>query len=281
MFKDLNEDDARAAMKAYAQAIADDNHIAVQNDPHILDGTNGIAEALRGNQFDMLSLTADEFVEMESQGLEGPLLVSRVDRSITEEYVLLVRAGSPFKRVEDLRGSHLILASDVRASLVPLWLEVLCREHGLGSASRVFASQTSATKAALVILPVFFGKADVCIATRKAWETMGELNPQVTNQLCAIATSPLVVPGMSCFHRGIPAALKQQLLTVAMASTEKPSFKQLMSLFKTEDLEVQPISVLDGTRQLVSRYHELCRPAARVTRAPNTPPSPVKEAAVK
>jgi phosphonate transport system substrate-binding protein len=271
MFEDLNQNDARAAMKVYSHTLGDDNQIPIDSNPMIMDGTNAIVEALRRHDVDIISLTSEEFITSENQGLDGPLIVSRVNRSITEEYVLLVRVDSRVQKLEDLRGTRLILGHDIRTSLAHLWLEVLCRENGLGPANQVFASQSTALKATQVILPVFFGKMDACVATRNAWMVMGELNPQVTNQLRALAVSHPVIPGLCCFRSGLSPALKERLITVAKNSTDKPAFKQLMALFKTDNLEPRPVSELAGTRELVARFRNLS-PAAAIPPVP-TPPS--------
>jgi phosphonate transport system substrate-binding protein len=273
MLKDINENDAKAAMKVYAKTIGDDNELDVSSGPIYLNGTNAIAEALRLKQIDMISLTSEEFLALENQGLEGPLLLSIVNQTFTEEYVLLVRDNSPIRKIEDLPGHSLNISSDLRAALAPVWLEVLCREHGLGPASQAFAKITSASKTTQVILPVFFGKADVCLTTRNGWDVMGELNPQVKKMLRAIAVSPAVVPGFSCFRRGVSETVKQRLIQAEENSCGQLSFKQLMALFKTDQLACHPVSALESTRQLVTQYHQLCagtNPAA----APKPDPSP-------
>jgi phosphonate transport system substrate-binding protein len=258
MLKDINENDAKAAMKVYAKTIGDENNIDTSPGPIYLNGTEAIAEALRLKQFDIISLTSEEFLELENQGLEGPLLMSLVNQTFTEEYVLLARDNSPIRKIEDLPGHRLIISSDLRAALAPLWLEVLCRKHGLGSANEAFTEITSASKTTQVVLPVFFGKADVCITTRNGWEVMGELNPQVKKSLRAIAVSPVVVPGLSCFRRGVSEAFKQRIIKAEENSCDKLSFKQVMALFKTDQLGHQPVSALESTRLLVSQYHQLC-----------------------
>jgi phosphonate transport system substrate-binding protein len=272
MFAGLNENDARAAMKVYSQTIGDDNQIPINSDPMIMDGTNAIAEALRHRDIEMISLSTEEFITIGDQYLEGPLILSQINQSVTEEYVLLARTDSRVQKLADLRGTRIVLTHDIRSSLAHLWLEVLCREQGLGPANQVFAGQSTALKATQVILPVFFGKMDACVATRNAWLVMGELNPQVTNQLRALAVSPPVIPGFSCFRRGLAPALKERLVNVAISSTDKSSFKQLMALFKTDQLEPQPVSALAGTRELVARFQKLAQTAA--VPPPTTPPEP-------
>ena len=258
MFKDINENDAKAAMRVYAKTMGDAVGIDTLGGLVYPDGTNAIAEMLRLKQIDMISLTTEEFLLLEDQGLAGPFLMSTVNHSFAEEYVLLVREGSPIQCAGDLKGHSLIVLNDLRSALAPIWLEVYCREHGLGPANQVFAKVTSATKVTQTVLPVFFGKADVCIATRNGWEVMGELNPQVKKQLRVVATSPPVVPGLSCFRRDFSESLKERLVKIAEESRDNPTFKQVMALFKTEELSCQNAASLDSTRQLMAAYHRLC-----------------------
>jgi phosphonate transport system substrate-binding protein len=258
LFSDVNENDAKAAVKVYAQNIADENGIVTGDNPLLLDGTNAIAKALQLQQVDVLALGAEEFFALESLGLEGPLLLSTINQSLEVEYVLLARETGAIRNVEDLKGRSLIFPNDVQGSLARPWLEVLCREHGLGPASQGCARITPAAKATQVVLPVYFGKADACIVTRFGWEVMGELNPQVKKQLRVIAVSPPVVPTVSCFRRGLSETLKQRVIQAAEGSSAKPAFQQLMALFKTDGLCHQPVSSLKSTRDLVARYHQLC-----------------------
>jgi len=257
MFREVNENDARAAMKVYCKTIGDENGIDTSFGPIYLDGANAMAEALRLKQIDIISLTTEEYLTLEDLGLDGPFLMSTVNQTVTEEYVILVRDDSPIRSVEDLKGHSLIEASDIRASLAPIWLEVLCRQHNLGPANQLFSSVTSASKVTQVVLPVFFGKVDACVTTRISWEVMGELNPQVKRQLRAIATSVPLVPCMSCFRRDYPETYKQRVVRATEGSHDKPAFKQLMALFKTDELTRQPISVLENTRQLMTTYRQL------------------------
>lgn len=259
MFAGVNENDAQAAIKVYTQNIGDQNGIYVNTAPELLDGTNAIVKALDLKKADLLVLTADEFFTLEHQGLEGPLLLSQIGRTFTEDYLLLTREESTLRRVEDLKGRSLNVPSDSRGGLSRIWLEVLCHEHALGPAAQTLAKITAAAKTTQVVLPVFFGKADACIVTRNGWEVMCELNPQLKKQLRIVAVSPPVVPSLTCFRRGFTEAFRQQVIKAVELSSTKPAFKQLMALFKTDGLGYEPVAALDSTRALVANYHQLGR----------------------
>jgi len=258
MFVDVNENDAKAAIKVYTMNIGDQNGVYVDKQPELPDGTNAIARLLELKQADMFILTAEEFFALENQGLEGPLLLSTVRESFTEEYLLLSRAESAIGKVEELKGRSLIIANDTRSVLATSWLERLCREHGLGSAAGALGKISSNAKTTQVVLPVFFGKADACIVTHAGWEVMCELNPQLKKQLRVVAVSAPLVPMLTCFRHGFTESFKQKVIKAVELSSVRPEFKQMMALFKTDGLVTQPISVLAGTRAFMADYRQLC-----------------------
>jgi len=270
MFAGVNENDARAAMKVYSRTIGDQNGVYVSTEPELLDGTNAVLRALALKRNLVFALTAPEFLAIESLGLEGPLLCSSVRGTVTEEYLLLTRDDSSLRRIEGLVGSHIIISSDLRSSLALCWLEVLLAEHHLASATQVAGRIAFFPKTTQVVLPVFFGKADACIVTRNNFEVMCELNPQLKKQLRILATSPTLVPALSCFSRGTPEALKQQILKAVDMSASKPAYQQIMTLFKADGVGNQPLSVLENTRELMATYLKLRAVAAPTTTSTQT-----------
>ncbi|MHB1308461.1 MAG: hypothetical protein ACYDC1_04085 [Limisphaerales bacterium] len=100
LFSEVNENDARAAVKVYSEILADENGVTTGGGPLVLEGTNTMAEALRLNEVDLLSVTAVEFFALESSGLTSPLLLTSVKNLFTEEYVVLVREASNLRKME-------------------------------------------------------------------------------------------------------------------------------------------------------------------------------------
>jgi phosphonate transport system substrate-binding protein len=160
--------------------------------------------------------------------------------------------------VADLKGKSLNLSVNPRAALSRIWLEVLCRQHGLGPAGQALAKITPAAKSTQAVLPVFFGKTDACITTRASWEVMCEMNPQLLKQLRVLATSPSLVPSLTCFRSGFSDAFKKQIAEAVVISSSKTSFKQLLELFKSDGIVCRPITVLESTRALEAAYYQLC-----------------------
>ena len=55
MFTDVNENDAKAAVKAWAQTIARERGIETDPDPSIITGLSALTAALRNKQVDMFA----------------------------------------------------------------------------------------------------------------------------------------------------------------------------------------------------------------------------------
>ena len=257
LFAGVNENDASAAVKVYSRFIADENGIASSDGPSLLDGTNAIVKALKWGQIDVVCLPVEDFVAIEGEGLEGPLILSTVNHSFTTEYVLLVREDRGLRTVEELRGHTLMILNDTRVSLARIWVEVLCREHGMGPIGLDSLSITPTAKASLAVLPVFFGKVDGCVVPQDAWEVMGEMNPQVLKQLREVAHSQPMVSVVTGFRHGFSENLKARAIKAAEGSAGKSAFTQLMALFKSDGVVVQPVSCLESTRELLAKYHQL------------------------
>jgi ABC-type phosphate/phosphonate transport system substrate-binding protein len=258
MFTDVNEADARAAMKVYVQTIGDQNGIYVSGEPILLDGFDAIEAELERGQADVFALTSEEYLALEHRGLEGPFLLSDIRGRVTEDYLLLARTDGTIHNLEDLKGHRLIISQDLRNNLAPLWLEVECRERGLGPPSRLLAGITTATKPTQAVLPAFFGQSDAAVVTANSWGIMCEMNPQLQRVLRVVISSPPLVPALTCFRRGMSEAMKKQIIGAVELSSTKPAYRQLMALFKSDAVGFQPPSVLDSTRELVATFHRLC-----------------------
>lgn len=257
MFDGVHEADARAAMKVYTQTIGDQNGVCVTREPIILAGLPAIEAELERGEVDVFALVTEEFLALEHRGLEGPFLCSNVRGRITEQYVMLVRDDSALRGPADLRDRRLIVSKDVRSSLALPWLEVACRERGLGAPSALLAGIGTASKASQAVLPVFFGQADAALVTAGSWEIMCEMNPQLRRTLRIVISSPPMVPALSCFRRGLSEAQKEQIIGAARLSSTTPAYVQLMALFKTDAVVYRPESALAETRAVVALLHRL------------------------
>ena len=93
-FSDVNESDAKAAMKVWMQMLAKERGLRVDSDPIILNGVEAISQALRGKLIDALALPWMNTGNCARTWTRAFLSWGLNEGRITEDYVLLVHQDS-------------------------------------------------------------------------------------------------------------------------------------------------------------------------------------------
>jgi phosphonate transport system substrate-binding protein len=270
MFTDVNENDAKASVKAWALALAQERQVPMSTEPIILSGAAELKQALRAATIDGAAVTTEEFLSLEPELQGTNLFMSVVGGRFTEEYLLLVRADSGITDLRGLRGCKIILFENARASLAPLWLEVILSEKNLGAPADHFGQMHTAQKLVKVVLPVFFHQQDACIVTRRGFDTMCELNPQVRAQLRVVATSPELVPAVGFIRRGYVSPLRDTLMAALHGLETSANGTQVLTLFQTDRMQESSAILLNSARDLMATRQHLKLVAADVA-SPSRP----------
>jgi phosphonate transport system substrate-binding protein len=262
MFSEVNENDARAAMKAWGHAIATERGIPLEPAFQILGGVEAIAAAIREKRIDAITLPTDEYWALRDQVPLGSIILGSKDGQITEQYVLLVRDDSGIQQLADLRGHSLVVFQSPLTSLAPAWLETELLQKQLGLSAQFWGRTTEITKLLRAILPVFFHQADACLVTLKGFETMAELNPQIGRQLKIVAKSEPVVPSLFCFRGDYLSPYRERLLQEVSRVNETPAGRQTLALFQSEQLFVGDPAALANACALLDRHRQLSATAS-------------------
>jgi phosphonate transport system substrate-binding protein len=254
MFRDVNENDIRASLKAYARAVALDRAIRADPDPMLFDGADDAAAALRAGGVDLISGSTPELLRLPAGLLTGPYLLSLSGDAVGTEYQLLVRRDAKHMRVAGLRGRSLVLVNSSSFSLAVPWLELLVSREAQADPGAFFGSVKVVNKASLAALPVFFQQVDACVVTRAGFAVLAELNPQLARELRPIATSPRVVPILSCFRAGYDPAVKQRIAASMVTLQDTAAGRQLLTIFQSGPIAPQDEDALVTTRRLFSDH---------------------------
>ena len=272
MFTVVNENDAKASVKAWALAIARERHVPMSTEPIILSGAAQLKQSLLDATIDGAAVTTEEYLSLPPELQGTNLFMSFIGGQFTEEYLLLVNANSGITNLGGLHGRKLVLFDSPRASLAPVWLDVILTEKGLGTATEYFSQKLKAEKLTKVVLPVFFHQQDACIVTRRGFDTMCELNPQVRAQLRVLATSPALVPAVGFIRLTYVSPLREAMLAALKGLEKTAAGTQVLTLFQSDQLREAPAKLLDSARALlaVHRHLELVVAGAAAP-APQTP----------
>jgi phosphonate transport system substrate-binding protein len=255
-FTDVNDNDALAAIKVWSTTIAREQGIPMSPSPLVLKGVNEIRLALSNQEVDALALPIDEYWPLRDLLDNRVFIGNEYDGKITEEYLLLVHKDSGLQRLDDLRGQSLIFMQNSLTSLATIWLDTELIQAGFPQAAG-FCKVTYFPNLSKSLLPVFFRQADACVVTRNGFKTMGELNPQIIQQLKVLATSPELVSSGFTFRRDYDEPVRATIIKELTQMMTSPAGAQVMKLFKSGSLVSRPASCLDSSFELLATYERL------------------------
>jgi len=259
IFSEVNEADARAAMKVWIMTLASEHNIVVDPDPHIFGTVAELLAACRTNPIDGVGLVATEFARLNQEMKFDRLGVGEYSGGITENYLVLVRRDSGIERLDQLQGRTLNVLTSPRTSLATVWLDTVLLKAGLKPCADFFGQVNHRNKAALVTLPVYFHQADACLTTSNSFRVQGELNPQLTKQLQVLAVSPDIVPACFAFCASGNASLRPQILKEMTRMDETVAGKQILTLVKADRIVEAPLSRMDSSLALLAEHERLCQ----------------------
>jgi phosphonate transport system substrate-binding protein len=245
--------DAEAAIKVWVDELTHENglkskvHLYKDLVPLIRDFQNGNLDLISVDPLDYLVLMQ----EVEAELAFNPVRYGKK----TDKYLLLVRSDSPFADITDLRDKKLVVLKGTHAGL--LFLNTLLLRHKQEETDSFFFAIDERNKVLKVVLSVFFGNADACIVPEGAFKTMAELNPQIGKQLRIIDSSEEIIWGMSLFHKDIDEKLKETIKKITYSLKERIRGRQILMLFKFEDIVQLEESSLDTLKILLNEYKTL------------------------
>jgi len=240
---DVNLNDARAAMQIWVRRMAQDLKVVVEFNPRAFDTTEEVLRRTRGGQFDCVALNVVEYRQI-ADLLDGSQIIAEGGAAGLEQYVLLAKRTGGIQHLGDLRGRRVCMLKGPKMCVASAWLSTILDEAHLGSSEQFLGVVTTDTKASRVVLPVFFGQADACLTTKRSFDTMGELNPQVAKDLTVIASSPALVVTFYIFRKNYRGLSQESFAKVYSDLPATAAGRQIATLFQFESLVVKDIGCL-------------------------------------
>ena len=256
-FYDVGVNDARAATEASANAIIREAGVEGDAEVFIIEESTSLAEAVVRKDIHILSVLCSEYVLELRDVPMAPVFTATRSNRYAEQYLLLTRRDAGRRSLADLRDAVLLTAVDWEASVPMMWLETLLTGRGLPVCPAFFERITKVKKTSQAVLPVFFGRADVCLVPRSVFETVSELNPQIGNDLVILAESPGYCYGLVCLADNLGGPLRDELERSLLALHETPQGQQLLTLFYVDRLiPFDPVHI-QSTVDLIQKYEQL------------------------
>jgi ABC-type phosphate/phosphonate transport system substrate-binding protein len=241
MVGEVNLNDARAAMSVWVGRLTQDLNVVI--DSKLFCTTQEIIDRVRNGQLDAIAVNVLEYRQI-AEMLDSTQIVGSAGATSLDQYLILTTQNSGIRQLGDLKGRRLCMLKNPKMCVAPAWLLSILDEGRHGSAEQFFGTVVTDAKPSRVVLPVFFGQADACLTTKRGFDTMCELNPQVARDLKVIASSPTMVVSFYVFRKNFRSVNREKLMKAILSLTGNAAGRQLATLFQFEDLGVRDASCL-------------------------------------
>ena len=273
LFSDVDVRDAQVAIEVWMKQVADEMGLSVDTKTVFFDDIPSITRALEAGDIDALTLPPLDFLRLRDKVPLEPLTVGVAQGKVTDSYIVLVRRDRGIATLEQLHGLKLAAQSG-RAARPPalMWLETLLMRRGPWRLEDFFGAVKESRRSSQAILGVFFQQFDACLVTRRAYDTMVELNPQLGRELTVLHGSPGLMREMVCARAGYDEERKRILMEGAFRLQHYSKGRQILELFGLDRIVPFESSYLEPIVELLEEHDSLERKSgAKPTRGTTTP----------
>lgn len=258
LFSNVNDNDAKAFIKAWAQTVARERNIDADPSAQLFDRADDMTAAMNNGSVDALGITFEEFTILSSEVETDHWFLIQVSDELYEEYILLVQDIADTDGLDALRGRKLLFHDSARTSLAMYWLESMMKQQNLpGEVAEYFSTIKHVKKISGVVLPVFFGQVDACLVTQSGFNTIVELNPQIGRKLRTVAKSRPLIPALLCFRKDFNSPQKGPILEAFRELHASSAGQQILTIFQAEALLEVDAKALEKTRSFVAKLLDI------------------------
>jgi len=260
----VNPDDAIAMAKLWASQVFSGGNTMDHADARLFKDLPSLAAALGARQLDVICISTDDYLTIEKTLAADPVVTYVHGGEVWVEYIVLVNRSSNIQNLAALQGKRIAIATRGQYALTRLWGDTLFLTNGLGRMEGFFSEVREVQKTNQAIIPLFFGQLEAAIVTRSAFEAAVSLNPQLGQRLTVLATSPRLVPEVTCFSRFMSPDMKLRVINQVLTLQDTSAGLQSFTIFKIDRFTRWEPGYADSVRALRKKYADLTTgPAAR------------------
>lgn len=253
--------EAVAAFETYANAYASALGVPVLVKVTVFDSLAEMSRSLQQGREKITGLQTEDYLRLREDVALDVVFAPEMSGEISERYLLLVHVDSGLEELAHLRGKDLLAHIGTRMGMADTWLEGLLLGAHFPESRSFFRGVRRRAKLSSVVLPVFFRQADACLVAQSGFDTMRELNPQVGQLLRAIASSPAVVPFVTCIRSDFTGPNRRRTETAYLEAHLHPAGQQTLMLFGFDRMRRCTERDLESAREMMRRYHQRRRDA--------------------
>ncbi len=233
----------------------------------IFASDSSFINAVQKDEIDFFPLETFQYFRFRERAPLKPALTAIIDESCFETLIVLGKKGSQHASIADYASKDVTITHQWTTPYGQIWMDHLLDKNGLPSSEEYFKQVSTVKQSQNAILSVFFGKQDLCIATKRSFEAMAELNPQIRKSLQVVAESDPLLLFCLCASGNRSAEERLDIIRRASSTHEHPAGKQILTLSKVERLQPFEEGQLD-TMKVLWNFHQERHSKSEYTTAP-------------
>lgn len=236
-FIQLNVKDVLSGTNLITKKLVDLTGLRMYSETALYDSIESVIRDLEDSKLDAVALLADELLYVRTRVAIDPFVVAARNGHVYDEYLLLVKKGRALDSLSLLRDKELLFAGEQEGALPLIWLDRQLQNNGLPRAAGLFGRIRTVGDVSKAVLPVFFGQSDACLVSKRSFDIMVELNPQVGTVLAELLHSPPFVNGTICIRGSLSEAEHRDVLEKSLLElSHEPLGRQILAIFQINEL---------------------------------------------
>ncbi|MFA7227710.1 MAG: PhnD/SsuA/transferrin family substrate-binding protein [Melioribacteraceae bacterium] len=260
VFRDSKPQDANAAILVWTEELRRKLYLdfrqKIDLSPYIFYSFQEIKSALDEDKVDILALSTPEYFALKDRYNLLPAVAGIVDDAPYSQYVLLVRKASGFTNINDLYKKTLSQPSDMYHPLIKMWVGSILGKNFRANKDTFFEKINAEEKESNAVYSVFFNKTDCAIVQKDVFKTLCSLNPQISNSLKIIETSPELISLINVYRKKSESRVKEILSWLANNIHKSAEGQNIVKLFKVKRLVEITDKELVSTKKLIDEYNK-------------------------
>jgi hypothetical protein len=252
LFQNTDRNDAAAALKAWASAIAKERAINDNIEVRIMETSKELIYDFNHALIDAATVTSDELNSLTLKPTTVYLPLHENNPAI--QYVLLVRKDG-VSSLEQLEPQSVNMYRGQEMTLAKMWVTGLFTESSQPATKRIlplyFSLEDNVSQA---IFKVFFHQTNAAVVTLDAFMLAAELNPQLAKELQILRKSGPLIPGVFIFRPNWIGPSHDLLTTSITELHNTPGGQQVLTVFKSSCIKKYPAEIMDETYAFIERH---------------------------
>jgi ABC-type phosphate/phosphonate transport system substrate-binding protein len=219
------------------------------------DNATDLLRAMREDRLDAVFANPINYLELDKQTNPDYRYTISYGHQLEQRIYLLATKSDAVSDLSQLKGKRLSITKDHIVGR--MFLEIQLARAGLDMPNSYFSVIHETTSCNAAVLDLFFGKADLAVATDVAYDLASELNPQLMAKIQIITASSPYIPFIIGINKQVPSHLIKQIDTILLELKDQPRFKHILSLFSATDVVKVRDDQIESLRKLKSQHQKL------------------------